>query len=152
MTMSLSRDLVLVIDDDLETLRLLKLALERSGFSAMTAASWDDVTTHIEATYRNDRPIDVIVLDLMMPERSGFDVYRALQTRLVSMPPVIMLSAVTGMQQRIDARDLGITKYLTKPTTPSKLVEAIREVLKETRKDRRQSDPLNKFPPKQFSG
>ncbi len=52
-------------------------------------------------------PFDVIVLDLMMPDRSGFDIYRALQTRLVGMPPVIMLSAVTGMQQRIDARDLG---------------------------------------------
>ena len=101
--MRLSNELVLVIDDDYETLRLLKMALERANLSVMTAASWDDVSVHVESTYRNDRPIDIIVLDLMMPERSGFDIYRALQTRLVSMPPVIMLTAVTGMQQRIDA-------------------------------------------------
>ncbi len=150
--MSTSRDLVLVIDDDLETLRLLKMALERSGFSVMTAATWDDVSAHIEASYRNNQAIDAIVLDLMMPDRSGFDIYRALQTRLVSMPPVIMLSAVTGMQQRIDARDLGITKYLTKPTTPSKLIETIKEVVKEDRKDRPHGKTIDKFPPKQFSG
>jgi DNA-binding response OmpR family regulator len=150
--MSTSRDLVLVIDDDLETLRLLKMALERSGFSVMTAATWDDVSAHVEASYRNSQVIDAIVLDLMMPDRSGFDIYRALQTRLVSMPPVIMLSAVTGMQQRVDARDLGITKYLTKPTTPSKLIETIKEVVKQDRKDRPQGRTINRFPPKQFGG
>ena len=81
--MSASRDLVLVIDDDLETLRLLKMALERSRFSVMTAATWDDVSAHVDASYRNSQVIDAIVLDLMMPDRSGFDIYRALQTRLV---------------------------------------------------------------------
>ncbi len=149
--MRLTKELVLVIDDDFETLRLLKMALERANLSVMTAASWDDVSVHVESTYRNDRPIDVIVLDLMMPDRSGFDIYRALQTRLVSMPPVIMLTAVTGMQQRIDARDLGVTKYLTKPTTPSKLIETIKEVLEEIRKDTPKGKPIDKFPPKQFS-
>jgi len=152
MAMSLSRDLVLVIDDDFETLRLLKMALERASFNVMTASSWDEVSAHIETSYRDDRPIDAIVLDLMMPERSGFDVYRELQSRLVSMPPVIMLTAVTGMQQRIDARDLGVTKYLTKPTTPSKLVETLREVLRESRKARPKGKAINKFPPKQFDG
>ncbi len=150
--MRFAKELVLVIDDDYETLRLLKMALERANLSVMTAASWDDVSAHVEFTYRNDRPIDIIVLDLMMPERSGFDIYRALQTRLVSMPPVIMLTAVTGMQQRIDARDLGVTKYLTKPTTPSKLIETIKEVLEKSRKEAPQGKAIDKFPPKQFSG
>lgn len=150
--MSYNKDLVLVIDDDHETLRLLKMALERANFQVMTAATWDDVSKHVDSAYRNNQAIDVIVLDLMMPERSGFDVYRALQTRLVSMPPVIMLTAVTGMQQRVDARDLGVTKYLTKPTTPSKLIETIREVLKDSRKDQPKGKSIDKFPPKQFSG
>jgi DNA-binding response OmpR family regulator len=152
MARSISRDLVLVIDDDLETLRLLKMALERSSFSVLTAASWDDVSAHVDASYRNNQSIDAIVLDLMMPDKSGFDIYRALQTRLVTMPPVIMLSAVTGMQQRIDARDMGITKYLTKPTTPAKLIESIREVVKESRKPTPKGKTINKFPPKQFDG
>ena len=150
--MSFNKDLVLVIDDDHETLRLLKMALERANFQVMTAATWDDVSKHVDSAYRNNQAIDAIVLDLMMPERSGFDVYRALQTRLVSMPPVIMLTAVTGMQQRVDARDLGVTKYLTKPTTPSKLIETIKEVLVETRKDQPKGQTINKFPAKRFDG
>jgi len=149
--MTMLKDLVLVIDDDYETLRLLKMALERANFQVMTAASWEDVADRVDATYSNDRPIDIIVLDLMMPEKSGFDIYRALQRKMVSMPPVIMLTAVTGMQQRVDARDLGVTKYLTKPTTPSKLIETIREVLTETRKSKPQAKAIDKFPPKQFS-
>jgi DNA-binding response OmpR family regulator len=116
----------------------------------MTAASWDDVSDQVDVTYRNERPIDVIVLDLMMPGRSGFDIYRSLKVKLVSMPPVIMLSAVTGMQQRIDARDLGAKKYLTKPTTPSKLIETIREVVAEDQKRQSQGKNLNQFPPREI--
>ena len=152
MSFSLSRDQILVVDDDIETLRLLKMALERTGFRVMTASTWDEVSANVDKSYNNNSPIDAIILDLMMPERSGFDVYRALQSRLVPMPPVIMLTAVTGMQQRVDARDLGVTKYLTKPTTPSKLVETLREVLKEYRKDRPKGQTIRKFPPKQLDG
>jgi DNA-binding response OmpR family regulator len=148
----LKKDLVLVVDDDHETLRLLKMALERANFRVLTAASWEDVSDRVQLTYADNTSIDVIVLDLMMPERSGFDVYRALQRQLVSMPPVIMLTAVTGMQQRVDARDLGVTKYLTKPTTPSKLIETIREVLRESRRGKPRSEPINRFPPKRFDG
>jgi len=146
------KDLILVIDDDRETLRLLKMALERANFSVLTAASWEDVSDRVQYTYSNDSPIDAIVLDLMMPGRSGFDIYRSLQRELVTMPPVIMLTAVTGMQQRVDARDLGITKYLTKPTTPSKLIETIREVLVESRRGKPQQKPIDRFPPKRFDG
>jgi len=148
----LKKDLVLVVDDDHETLRLLKMALERANFRVLTAASWEDVSDRVQLTYADNTSIDVIVLDLMMPELSGFDVYRALQRQLVSMPPVIMLTAVTGIQQRVDACDLGVTKYLTKPTTPSKLIETIREVLRESRRGKPRSEPINRFPPKRFDG
>jgi DNA-binding response OmpR family regulator len=83
----------------------------------------------IERTHTLKRSIDIILLDLMMPDRSGFDIFRALQVVLVPMPPVIMLSAVTGLEQQLEARDLGVAKYMTKPTTPAKLVVAIKEVL-----------------------
>ena len=127
--MKLKSPTVLVIDDQYETLELLKLALERSGFSVITAANWSEVSYLVERTYSLKRSIDVILLDLMMPDRSGFDIFRSLQVVLVPMPPVIMLSAVTGLEQQLEARDLGVTKYLTKPTTPTKLVEVIKQVL-----------------------
>lgn len=127
--MRLRPPMILVIDDDRETLELLKLALERGGFGVLTAATWDEASSQIEYTYMEKRPVEAIVLDLMMPERSGFDILRALAVALVPLPPVIMLTAVTGIEQQIQARDLGATKYLTKPTTPSKLIEVIKEVL-----------------------
>jgi DNA-binding response OmpR family regulator len=107
----------------------LKLALERSGFTVLTAANWSEVSYLIERTHTLKRSINIILLDLMMPDRSGFDIFRALQVVLVPMPPVIMLSAVTGLEQQLEARDLGVAKYMTKPTTPAKLVVAIKEVL-----------------------
>ena len=127
--MKLHSGTVLVIDDQYETLDLLKLALERNGFTVLTAATWSEASYLIERTYTLARPIDVVLLDLMMPDRSGFDIYRSLEVVLVPMPPVIMLSAVTGIEQQLEARDLGITKYITKPTTPAKLIEAIKSVI-----------------------
>lgn len=129
--MGLRTPRILVVDDERETLTLLKLALERYGYVVLTAASWEEVKDNVERTYRQEKPIDIIVLDLMMPDRSGFDVLRALQAVMVPMPPVIMLSAVTGIEQQIQARDLGVTKYLTKPTTPTKLAETIKNILRQ---------------------
>ena len=120
---------VLVIDDDRDTLDLLELALERKGFSVTTAASWEDVIKQVDRTFQRNRSIDVIVLDLMMPDRSGFDILLSLQVALVPMPPVIVLSAVTGLEQQIKARKLGAAKYITKPTTPQKLIDAIQAEL-----------------------
>lgn len=127
--MKLKTHTILVIDDQYETLDLLKLALERHGYNVLTAADWNEVVYYVERANTLKQPIDVILLDLMMPERSGFDIYRGLQVILVPMPPVIMLSAVTGFDQQLEARGLGIKRYVTKPTTPGKLVAVIKEVL-----------------------
>jgi len=120
---------ILVIDDNAKTLDVLKLALERAGFRVSTASSWETVEDKIKIGYRIKDPFDLIVLDLMIPERSGFDILRTLHVILVPMPPVIVLSAITDVKKKVEARDMGVAKYLTKPTTPDRLVEAIREVL-----------------------
>ena len=148
--MDQKQPLVLVVDDDLETLKLLKLALGRAGFDVLTASNWQEVNDRIEITYNNERSIAAVVLDLMMPERSGFDILRILQIYLVPMPPVIMLTAVVGTQTRIDARDLGVTRYLTKPTTPTKLIETLRELISQTQAGKT-ADRRDHFPPKSFT-
>lgn len=134
--MRLSRFNILVVDDDLDTLDLLKIAIEKKGYRVMTASSWEEVAERVESTYKLNIPIDLIVLDLMIPERSGFDILRSLQVALVPMPPVIMLTAVTGMDQQLTASEMGITKYITKPTTPLKLITAIRSILKTVKRTR----------------
>lgn len=120
---------LLIIDDEQETLDLLKIALERNGYRAYIASCWEEVIQQIERMERDKQEVDIIILDVMMPGRSGFDILRALQVVLVPMPPVIILSAVIGFEQRVYARDMGVEKYLTKPTTPKKLVNSIKEVL-----------------------
>ena len=64
---------ILVIDDNAKTLDVLKLALERAGFRVTTAESWEAVEDKVEISYRVKDPFDLIVLDLMIPERSGFE-------------------------------------------------------------------------------
>lgn len=120
---------ILVIDDNAKTLEVLKLALERAGFRVTTASSWESVEDKVKISYRIKDPFDLIVLDLMMPERSGFDILKTLHVILVPMPPVVVLSAITDVKKKVKARDMGVAKYLTKPTTPDRLIKAIRDVL-----------------------
>jgi DNA-binding response OmpR family regulator len=120
---------ILVIDDNAKTLDVLRLALERAGFRVTTADSWETVEDKVKIGYRIKDNFDLVVLDLMIPGRSGFDILRSLQVVLVPMPPVVVLSAITDVKKKVEARDLGVAKYLTKPTTPERLVKTIREVL-----------------------
>jgi DNA-binding response OmpR family regulator len=120
---------ILVIDDNTKTLEVLKLALERAGLRVTTAISWETVEDKIKIAYRIKDPFDLIVLDLMIPERSGFDILRTLHAILVPMPPVIVLSAITDVKKKVQAREMGVAKYLTKPTTPERLVKAIKDIL-----------------------
>ncbi len=125
---------VLVVDDERDTLALLRLALNRAGFRTLVAASWEEAAERVKEVYKQGSTIDVIVLDLMIPGRSGFDIMRSLQVVLKPIPPVIMLTAVTGFEQQVQARELGVSRYLTKPTTPTKLIQAIEAVLAEKKK------------------
>ncbi len=120
---------ILVIDDNEKTLDVLRLALERAGFRVTTAQSWEMVDEKVKTSYRVKDPFDLVVLDLMIPQRSGFDILRSLQVVLVPMPPVIVLSAITDVKKKVEARDLGVAKYLTKPTTPDILIKSIKDVL-----------------------
>jgi len=120
---------VLVVDDNAKTLDVLKLALERAEFRVTTADSWADVEDKIKISYRIKDHFDIVVLDLMIPGRSGFDILKSLQVVLIPMPPVIVLSAITDVKKKVEARDLGVAKYLTKPTTPERLVKTIRDIL-----------------------
>lgn len=120
---------ILVVDDNEKTLDVLKLALERAGFRVTTAKSWQAVEEKVKLSYRVKDPFDLVVLDLMIPERSGFDILRSLQMVLTPMPPVIVLSAITDVKKKVEARDMGVARYLTKPTTPDILVKTIKDVL-----------------------
>lgn len=120
---------VLVIDDDLDTLDLLRTALSRGGYEVSTASCWEEVTDRLNLAAANKSSFSAIILDLMMPDRSGYDIFNSLEVILEKVPPVIVLSARCGVQDMIRASDMGAAKYLVKPTSPEKLLETLGEVI-----------------------
>ena len=124
---------VLVIDDDLDTLTLLRTALRKSGYEVSTASCWSEVSDRLHLSMSSQRSYDAIILDLMMPERSGFDVLNSLKIILDKVPPVVVLSARYSVEDMVKASDMGAAKYLVKPTRPEKLLETLRDVIKQRR-------------------
>jgi DNA-binding response OmpR family regulator len=120
---------VLIIDDDLDTVGLLRLVMQRRGYNVSTATCWDEIADRLRIADSEKRNFDVIILDIMMPEKSGFDIYNALLVALHPMPPVIFLSAKSSIETMVKAKELGAARYLVKPTTPDKLIATIENVM-----------------------
>ena len=114
---------ILVVDDDVKTVELVKLYLNRDGYRVLTA--YDG----IEALHlaRESHP-DLIVLDLMLPGVDGLEICRILRTE--SDVPIIMLTAMTTDQDRLTGLDLGADDYVTKPFSPRELAARVRAVLR----------------------
>lgn len=114
---------VLVVDDDVRTVELVKLYLSREGYRVLTA--YDGVEALRLA--REGRP-DLIVLDLMLPDIYGLEVCRVL--RRESDVPIIMLTARTTDQDKLTGLDAGADDYVTKPFSPGELAARVRAVLR----------------------
>jgi len=114
---------VLVVDDDVKTVELVKLYLERDGYQVLTA--YDGIEALRLA--RESRP-DLIVLDLMLPDIDGLEVCRTL--RHESDVPIIMLTARTTDQDKLTGLDLGADDYVSKPFSPKELAARVRAVLR----------------------
>jgi DNA-binding response OmpR family regulator len=114
---------VLVVDDDVKTVELVKLYLNRDGYRVFTA--YDGVEALRLA--RESHP-DLIVLDLMLPGIDGLQVCRTLRSE--SDVPIIMLTAKTTDQDKLTGLDLGADDYVTKPFSPKELAARVRAVLR----------------------
>jgi two-component system alkaline phosphatase synthesis response regulator PhoP len=114
---------VLVVDDDVKTVELVKLYLNRDGYRVLTAYNGNDALQ----LARESKP-DLIVLDLMLPGIDGLGVCRIL--RKESDVPIIMLTALTTDEDRLTGLDLGADDYVTKPFSPRELAARVRAVLR----------------------
>jgi two-component system, OmpR family, alkaline phosphatase synthesis response regulator PhoP len=114
---------VLVVDDDVKTVELVKLYLSREGYRVLTA--YDGVEALRLA--REGHP-DLIVLDLMLPDIYGLEVCRVL--RRESDVPIIMLTARTTDEDKLTGLDAGADDYVTKPFSPGELVARVRAVFR----------------------
>jgi two-component system alkaline phosphatase synthesis response regulator PhoP len=114
---------ILVVDDDKKIVELVSLYLRRDGYGVLAAYDGQEA---LEVA-RLKQP-DLVVLDLMLPELDGRDVCRLL--RAESHVPIIMLTARSTDDDKLNGLDLGADDYITKPFNPRELVARVRAVLR----------------------
>ncbi|MBI5087616.1 MAG: response regulator transcription factor [Actinobacteria bacterium] len=127
---------VLVVDDEPTVRDVVARYLERDGYAVCELGDGGDVAAAVDSF----RP-DLIVLDIMLPTRSGLDVLRDLGQRI----PVILLTARTDEADRVLGLELGADDYVVKPFSPRELVARVRSVL-------RRSAPVGAPTVMQFDG
>ena len=115
---------ILVVDDEAHILEFVRGYLERDGYEVLTASDGDEALE-----LANQAHPDLLVLDVMLPRRSGFDVLRSLRSAGSSIP-VIMLTARDDLIDRVAGLELGADDYVAKPFEPRELVARVGAVLR----------------------
>jgi DNA-binding response OmpR family regulator len=114
---------VLLVDDDQEILYAMRSVMENKGYRVLTAT---DGNMGLNVAER-EQP-DLVVVDMMMPKKSGFLVLEKLKSRKKSYPKVIMITANEGGRHRAYAEMLGVDDYIRKPFAMDRLIEAVRRL------------------------
>jgi CheY-like chemotaxis protein/MinD-like ATPase involved in chromosome partitioning or flagellar assembly len=116
---------ILIIDDDVDTLRLVGLMLQRQGYEISAASNGSQGL----AKALEERP-DLILLDVMMPDMDGYEVARRLRKNPVTVNvPILMFTAKTQLDDKVTGFEVGADDYLTKPTHPTELQAHVRALL-----------------------
>jgi len=130
---------ILVVDDEPEAVELVEFNLKKAGFDVITAA--DGAQALKKA--RSAQP-HLIVLDLMMPEIDGLEVYKILRRDpATARIPIIMLTAKAAEVDRIVGLELGADDYVIKPFSPRELVLRVNKVLRRGQPDQAEPDTLH---------
>lgn len=115
---------ILVIDDELDLLVMIKSIFNRAGYkNVITAASAREAISII-----SKRMPDMIILDIMMPEMDGFELLQ--EIRAISKVPVLILTAKGGAEDRFSGFELGADDYLIKPFLPKELLLRVGAILR----------------------
>ncbi|MES2607991.1 MAG: response regulator transcription factor [Pseudomonadota bacterium] len=114
---------LLIVDDDSAIRRLLVDFLSTQGFRCDVAANAAEARIHLA-----NQAFDLIVLDVMMPGETGIELTSSL--RLTDQTPILLLTALDQLSDKLEAFDLGVDDYLTKPFEPLELVARIRSQLR----------------------
>ena len=116
---------ILIVDDDPETLRLVKLMLSRQGYIVITANSGKQALDLL-----HKEPPSLVLLDIMMPDMDGFQVTRQLRSNpKTAQTPILIFSAKAQVDDKVAGYEAGADEYLTKPIHPAELVARIKSLL-----------------------
>ena len=123
---------ILVVDDDVDTLRLVGLMLQRQGYQIIAASNG-----HQALLLAQSENPDLILLDVMMPDMDGYEVTKRLRTDVVTATtPIIMFTAKSQLDDKVAGFEAGVDDYLTKPTQPRELFAHVKAVLARSSKGR----------------
>lgn len=114
---------ILVVDDEFKIRKVIRAYLEKEGYTVITAENGQEALN-----YFKDETINLIVLDLMLPEISGEEVCRRIRQN--SDIPIIMLTAKGQENERIEGLNIGADDYVVKPFSPRELVARIKAILR----------------------
>jgi DNA-binding response OmpR family regulator len=132
---------IMVVDDDHDTVAILARHLQREGFVAIEANSGAQC---LKLVHENE--VDVILLDLMMPEMDGFQVVRALKNSPVTADiPIIMVTARDDLDARAEGMRLGVSDFLAKPVFRRQLAGRVRAQLEVVETSRNASATLDRL-------
>lgn len=119
----MSRQIILVVEDEQSIAETIVYALQTEGFAPVWKTTGRDALAALPA-----QPVALVVLDVGLPDMSGFDVCRELQK--LGAPPVIFLTARSSEVDRIVGLELGADDYLAKPFSPRELTARVRAILR----------------------
>lgn len=118
---------VLIIEDDAPTAKTIELALKYEGYTCDTATSGED---GLEIAKRYD--YDLIILDLMLPDIDGYEILRRLRTMQLNVP-VLILSGLSDIDDKIKGLGYGADDYLTKPFNKQELVARVSAIIRRSK-------------------
>jgi len=120
---------ILLVDDDHQIVRLLRAYLEKERYRVLTAYNGETALQML----RSERP-DLMLLDLMLPDRDGWEVTRIVRGDPgLAATPIIMLTARVEDEDRIVGLELGADDYVVKPFNPREVIARVRAVLRRAR-------------------
>ncbi|MBQ2984377.1 MAG: response regulator transcription factor [Candidatus Gastranaerophilales bacterium] len=120
-----SKQKILVVDDEASIRRILETRLKMAGYNVVTAEDGEEAVDLFNKT----NP-DIVILDVMMPKMDGYGVTR--EIRRVSDVPIIILTALGDVSERITGLELGADDYVIKPFSPKELETRVKAVLRRT--------------------
>ena len=129
-TMPPQQRTILLVDDDHEIVESMRTVMEKKGFRILVARDGNSGLMVAE----RENP-DLLVLDMMMPKKSGFLVLEKLKSRPGGLIPTIMITGNEGSRHRAYAEMLGVRDYIRKPFAMEKLVKSVEKILGTGRED-----------------
>jgi two-component system phosphate regulon response regulator PhoB len=117
---------ILIVEDEPDIRDLLDMSLRHAGYQVLQACDVDSARRHMDAALP-----DLILLDWMLPDRSGIDLARELRSDARTRElPIIMLTARTSESDKLSGFDAGADDYVTKPFSPRELIARVRAMLR----------------------